>query len=334
MSDTAPWQINPCTVSERILPSEKVATMGSCFAQHIAKHIAASGLHYYITEKAPEDLEAAEAQRRNYGVFSARYGNMYTVRQALQLFQRAFGIFEPHERVWSRGSSYVDPFRPQIEPNGFASSDAVIAATEAHLACVREMFLNANWIVFTLGLTEAWRSKVDGAIYPSAPGVAGGSFDSNTHEFINFTVDQVRSDLSQLINEVGSINPGVKFLLTVSPVPLIATYENRHVLVSTTASKAILRVVADEATRTFKNVWYFPSFEIITSPAAGNNYFEDDLRGVRSIGVAHVMRAFTESFLAPPSDKELFPPDKPVCAIQLKSDIVCDEEAITKDAVE
>ena len=67
------------------------------------------------------------------------------MRQALQLFQRAFGSFHPQETAWARGGRFVEAFRPQIEPDGFASAAEVAAEAERHLARVRDVFANADW---------------------------------------------------------------------------------------------------------------------------------------------------------------------------------------------
>ena len=92
------------------------------------------------------------------------------------------------------------------------------------------------------------------------------------------------------------MNPGVRVLLTVSPVPLIATFEDRHVLVSTTYSKSVLRVAAQAACDGSDRVDYFPSYEIITGSPTGGMYFEEDSREVNSIGVAHAMRSFVAAY--------------------------------------
>jgi hypothetical protein len=97
----------------------------------------------------------------------------------------------------------------------------------------------------------------------------------------------------------------VKIILTVSPVALIATFEDRHVLVSNTLSKAALRVVADEVSRACENVVYFPSYEMITGPHVRSAYLDDDLREVRPEGVASVMSVFTRHYLNAPQDAEL-----------------------------
>lgn len=326
-------QLDPMVGGALIRHGEAVVTMGSCFAQHLSRHLASLGLRYHIPEMPPVGMTPAEAQARNFGVFSARYGNVYTVRQAVQLFDRAFGRFQPVDAVWeapSRGpTGYVDAFRPQIEPAPLGSPGAVRAAAEEHLAAVRRVFLEADWLVFTLGLTEAWRSRLDGAVYPTAPGVAGGDFDPERYEFVNFTAAEVRADLEALLERLASVNLACRVILTVSPVPLIATYEPRHVLVSTTVSKSILRVVADEVERAHAHVHYFPSFEIITSAVHEGRYWEDDLRQVADIGVSHVMRVFTRHFLT--ADQEVAPARveaTPVAARASLPQIVCDEEVI------
>jgi len=164
-----------------------------------------------------------------------------------------------------------------------------------------------------------------------APGVAGGAFDTERYEFINFTAQQVTDDLVELIQRIRGVNPGVRILLTVSPVPLIATYEKRHVWVSTTYSKAALRVAADEAERRFEEVIYFPSYEIITSPAAGGKYYADDLRQVTDLGVKHVMRVFGKHFLPVGAENQVGSTPAVVSTSYPPLDeasVVCDEEVI------
>lgn len=327
-----PGQIDPVVSSKRILPQQKVATMGSCFAQHLAKHIQSSGLNYYVAERAPTGMASQVAKQRNYGVFSARYGNVYTVRQAVQLFDRAFCAFSPVDDAWAKDGGYVDAFRPQIEPEAFTSVEAVRESALEHLQHVREVFTECDWFVFTLGLTEAWRSRLDGAIYPLAPGVSGGDFDPAKYEFVNFSAQEVQEDLVLLIEKLQQVNPNAQVLLTVSPVPLIATYEKRHAWVSTTFSKAALRVAADVAERRFDHVIYFPSYEIITSPAAGGNYYADDLRQIKEVGVKHVMRMFSKHFIGEDVPGTSFNVGSQVITMpnSKDEDIVCDEEVIER----
>lgn len=275
----------------------RIGTAGSCFAQHIARRLAASGHTYLITE-AGEDLDAAERAHRNYGVYSARYGNIYTPRQLLQLFERAHGTFTPGDVAWQREDGrFVDPFRPEIEPAGFDSIDALAAAREEHFAAVRALFRNVDVLIFTLGLTEAWQAIDDSAVFPLCPMVVSGTVSPARYAPVNFSHDEVLHDLTQFLALLRTVQPTAKVLLTVSPVPLIATFENRHVLESTMASKAILRSAADAVCRTDPLVSYFPSYEIVANPFFAASYFDaDDCRSVLPIGVDHVMRVFLQHY--------------------------------------
>ncbi len=277
---------------------DKIITAGSCFAQHIARVLSEAKFTHLIAEKPHAMVPPDVAKAHNYGMFSARYGNVYTARQLRQLFQRAYGNFEPKAEGWKMpdGSGVVDPFRPQIQPGGFRSQEELNQDRKQHLAAVRYALENANVLVFTLGLTECWADVEDGAVYPVAPGVAGGSYDPKTTEFKNFDEVETYRDLQAALAFARKKNPKLKIILTVSPVPLNATFEDRHVAVSTTWSKAVLRIAAEKATKKFQNCVYFPSYEIITSPQTRSRYYDEDRREVLEEGVSHVMELFFKHF--------------------------------------
>lgn len=323
----------------RIQTSDKVATAGSCFAQHISRTLHHAGHTLLQTEPAHPVIPPDIALRNNYGIFSARYGNIYTPRQLLQLISRAFGEFKPQEPAWRRkDGAWIDPFRPQIQPCGFLSLLELELDRERHLACVRNMFETLDVLIFTLGLTECWAARADGAAFPLCPGVAGGAFSDERYEFINFDVADVVADMLAALNRLWQINPMARIILTVSPVPLVATAEPRHVLVSTVYSKSVLRVAAEIICKKHKNVVYFPSYEIITGPHGKGRYYAPDLRSVTEAGVSHVMRVFMRHFTecnmenlplsAPPLQTE---PSNGLPSIQKAVDAVCDELALDQD---
>lgn len=276
----------------RLSRADKVATAGSCFAQHIARHLAASGFHYLVTETAHPIVPAGAAKAAGYGLFTARYGNIYTTLQLEQLIDRAYDRFAPAEDVWIDGDGVRDPFRPNVQPGGFASETEMRADRARHLGCVREAFETLDVMVFTLGLTEGWVSREDGAAFPLCPGVAGGTFDPARHAFRNLRVGEVRAQLGRFVDRLRQVNPAARVILTVSPVPLVATASGDHVLAATTYSKAALRAAAQEAAEDLADVFYFPSYEIVTGPQTRGRFFAEDLREVTEEGVAHVMATF------------------------------------------
>jgi hypothetical protein len=319
-------------ISTRIERSTRVATAGSCFAQHVARAMQSDGLNYYVAEPAPEGMTASQAEAQTYGLFSERYGNIYTSRQLLQLMKRAYGEFSPIETAWPVDGGFVDPFRPNIG-EVFSSRSEVAASRDAHLGKVREMFETLDVFIFTMGLTETWVDQRDGAAFPVAPGAVTSQLDPAPYGFVNLDYPAVKQDMIEFIERLGARNPSADIILTVSPVPLIATYEETDVLSATTYSKSVLRAVAGDLATAFETVSYFPSYEIITGGYNRGRYFEDDLRSVRPEGVNHVMRVFRDRLVlgADKASPDIVEVDEDYEAeYQRKLDIVCDEEMLTR----
>jgi len=333
VSALPPFALDPLVHTPfKITREDKVATAGSCFAQEIAHRLQQSGYQYYLAEQPPAGMSDSEAERRNYSMYSCRYGNIYTTAQLLQLIRRAYGDFRPDLDFWTREDGrFVDPFRPRIEPDGYATLEELHADRERHLAAVRRMIETMDVFVFTFGHTETWRHKQDGAILQLAPGVAGGAWDPNVYEFYNMTVGEVIRDFLMAVDRIRAVNPKVRIVLSVSPVGIIATYENRHVLESNCAIKSILRAAADEVVRSRPDIAYFPSYDLVTASPNVARFYGDDTRKINAFGIDRTMKMFFDHFAAdeapPDSAVELFKLD---IAAEAKSNskVICDEEAI------
>jgi hypothetical protein len=308
-----------------ISPSDTIVTAGSCFAQHISNVLVRDGYNYFVSE--PEPL-TAEAENEGYGVYPARFGNIYSTSQLLQLIKRAFSDELDESCIWRRSDGrYIDGLRPNIQQSGFASPGGLLADRSAHLGAVRRMFEKADIFVFTLGLTETWRDPITDLVVPFAPGAVKCEADQ-TFSFHNNSVANCVEDFDTVIAFLKNINPALKILLTVSPVPLIATYENQHVLVSNTISKSILRVSANEISKKYDFVEYFPSFEIICGSQASPNFYEADLREPTREGVDYVMQLFRKHFLAPPAHRSERSNELKKKYLASLQHVICDEEIL------
>lgn len=303
--------------------ADRVATAGSCFAQHIGNNLARRGAAFMDMEPAPPLFGSpTEAREWGYGVFSCRYGNLYTTRQLLQLFDEAHGNRIPDERVWQKNGRFFDALRPSVDPVGQDSAETVLKLRERHLDAVRQMFADLDLFVFTLGLTEGWELKSDGTMFAVAPGTIAGEHDPDRYAFRNLRQAEVKSDLVEFWQRLKQVNPGARMLLTVSPVPLAATATQNHVLVATTYSKAVLRSVAGEVSEDFEDIHYFPSYEIVSSHPSRGMFFDPDLRNVNQFGVDYVMQHFFSGDLA-----HEFGGNAPAPAAE-EMDLICDEEKL------
>ncbi|MEV7320214.1 GSCFA domain-containing protein [Streptomyces sp. NPDC093970] len=281
---------------------DPVLTAGSCFARHIGRALLDAGMNWRDAEPAPPGLTEAERTARHYGVFSFRTGNIYTAAALRQWLSWAYGETTPPDETWTEDGRFFDPYRPAVEPTGQESAEAVLAAREATFAAMRGALAEARCLIFTLGLTEAWENRADGTVYPVCPGTVRGTFDTGAHAFRNFTFGEVYRDLSAAVELARTANPGLRVLLTVSPVPLTATATGGHALTATTYSKSVLRAVAGQLAEEHDHVDYFPAYEIITGFPFKAAFFEPNLRSVTPEGVAFVMRRFFGALARRPAE--------------------------------
>ena len=285
-----------------IAQTDRIVTAGSCFAQHIARKLKERGYNYCDYEEAPNFFPVSKRKSYNYGVYSARYCNIYTTRQLLQTIQRALGERDYEGKVWTKGKGFVDPFRPVVEPVPFETAEEMFSARASHYRAVQRVIEDSDIMVFTLGLTEAWIDKENGDVYPMCPGTQGGVFDPDRHVFANFGFMEVYEDLKRAMEILKSVNPGLRFLFTVSPVPLTATASQQHVLPATIYSKSVLRSVAGQMYQDHDYVDYFPSYEVVASHPFAGFAFEPNKREVNSKGVDFVMQHFFSEHVLSSSD--------------------------------
>jgi hypothetical protein len=305
-SNTKPYQRWSSAVADRyftdvdwtlekrfeITKTDKIISLGSCFAQHIARSLLNEGYNYLFADEC--------LQQSTGRTFSARYGNVYSIRQARQLLERAFSLAEyplSSESWRSHAGRIIDPFRPNEFPDGFDTEHEMLQERERHLTNVRNVFSRADIVIFTLGLTETWLDTKSGAALPVAPGVYGGPWPSANHQFVNFSFRECDDDLRSFLAILQRINPSIRVILTVSPVSLVATMENQSVAISTCHSKSVLRAVAGEVSKEQPAVYYYPSYDMATCTVAAAYSFEHDARTVTPNAVSHIMTSFIRRFV-------------------------------------
>lgn len=311
----------------KIGKEQKVVTFGSCFAQHIGKALMKRDFKWLSTETPPWGLSETSEKEFNYNIFSARTGNIYTTTLLKQWTDWALDAKPVPDEVWEKDGRFFDPFRPTVEPNGFASAQEAQQSLRQTISSFRSAIEEANFFVFTLGLTESWVNVERNYEYPMCPGTAAGTFDETSHKFVNLNFQQILNALSQSMEAMQSINPKLKFILTVSPVPLTATKSAQHVLVATMASKSILRAVADQLAKNRSYVDYFPSYEIINSPVYRGSFFEPNQRSVNPHGVGLVMDMFFKCLVEKFGD--YFDTQNPVgSSAKSAEDEVCEEQLL------
>lgn len=267
-----------------------VVSAGSCFASEIAYALQREGLNYVVTEPNTEGRLTTDSQQNVVSDSSAAWGDIFNTPSFRQLLEYSFGLRRLPRIVWQLGDHFLDPFREGVK---FTSIDEYEANYEQHISAARAAFEQAEAFIITLGLNEVWYFKMDNSVFSRSPWRIAPSFV----EHKTLSVAENVAELQLMLDILRTRNPRVKVIVTVSPVPLHATFlhETYHVVEANLHSKSVLRVAAQEFVEKNSEVYYFPSFELVTY--GFENPWSDDQRHVDPKVVQRVMEMFRQMFV-------------------------------------
>jgi hypothetical protein len=279
-----------------------MGSAGSCFAFEISYYLQAHGFNYVVTEQAhrPADGVAIDSPEEAgpYQQFSSSWGILFNTPSFRQIAEVAFGkrrLPKILARRFAKGSPdkpfYIDPFREGVF---FLSPEAYEKDYDLHIEASRQALMKAKVFVLTLGLNECWEFIKDGSVVSRNP---------HTDVFYRLlrhktlTVEENIANIQGFIDIVREHNPDFQVILSVSPIPFLATgrAEECHVVTANGHSKAVLRVAAEEIVRKNKGVYYFPSYEMVTTCI--QSPWDIDQRHVTKQAVARVMDLFNAMFV-------------------------------------
>ena len=276
-----------------------IASAGSCFAFEIAYELQRKGFSYLVCEKGHQPEvgvhEDDHDPNRKFEKFSASYGILFNTASFKQLAERAFGLKEFSKLLIEFKNEthqfYMDPYRENVyfkDPQSFEKN------YDAHTNAIKNVFLNAKVFVMTIGLNEAWEYLPDKAYISRNP--SSQKLKSFLKQKV-FSLQENINNLQSFIDIVKSHNPHIEFIISLSPVPLIATFQSdtQHVIAANAHSKAMLRVAIQEIVNANQNVHYLPSYEMVTTVLP--DPWEADKRHVKRDAVQKIMTMFDEIFV-------------------------------------
>jgi hypothetical protein len=275
-----------------ITPRTLIGSAGSCFALRIAHQLQAWGYNYVIEEDdLPPDIPLERLSTTSFRMAPARWGTLFNAPSMRQMVERAYGLWQPDPIVVNYGGRFLDPFRSI--PALYRDVEGYVADFEKHNQALRRALDSCEVFILTLGLTEAWRFAHNGDFTSIAPAHIDPAL-VRPHEL---TVEENVVELERLYEVYARHRPGIKLIVSVSPVPLNKTFSTRqHVVAANALSKATLRVAAEIFCRNHRrDVHYFPSYEVVTYGT--RNAWEADMRHVSAEAVSRVMTLFRAMFL-------------------------------------
>jgi hypothetical protein len=263
-----------------IRKDSKIFTIGSCFALNIEKNLLKLGIRP-ISREVDSELGAERIK--------------YTVRSILQDVQAAFDETRWMDSVYEDGENFsVLNFSPSVSKRQLSKEQAadMVGRYYRNLRRIQE----AEVVIITLGLVESWFDRARGVSLNVAPTVKLRTDHPGRFELHVLSYDDVLADLKRLMALVHEVS-GANILVTVSPVPLMATFRGQDCLQANMYSKCVQRAAVEAVCMELPYVSYFPSFEMVMLTERKEAWQKRDYRHVSSPMVGRVMRAVLSSYL-------------------------------------
>jgi hypothetical protein len=151
---------------------------------------------------------------------------------------------------------------------------------------------NADVLVVTLGLIETWRDETTGIWQNAPPTYYMARAEPERFTLSCTTVAENLAALEEIRAIASRARPGIKIIVTVSPVPLETTFSGVDVFTANLLSKSVLRAAAGEFAAAHGDVDYFPAYEMVAGSTRTAAYAKD-FSHVRD----GIVRAVTGKFL-------------------------------------
>jgi tetratricopeptide (TPR) repeat protein len=181
---------------------------------------------------------------------------------------RRYGVLAEHvEQAEEINSTYANRYLMEWIAHGETDKTKNLAASfgEKYRARVAQLLVQSDIFVLSLGVAPCFFDRTTGEFAPTQGTNLHTSLLIKKYEFRTTSVSENLENLNEIVKIVRQINPKMQIILTVSPVPLKATFERPSAIVADCISKSTLRVTAHEfmSSDAGAGVIYWPSFEIV-----------------------------------------------------------------------
>ncbi len=274
------------------LQRKPVFAIGSCFAQEVQTALGALGFLCVSLLKPDHEELFLEKVGSNYAPGHQHFLHRFNPASFMQEIDRIFD----DEHPLNHGSLLVETRHGYLDCHyrtqfAVGSWEEALRRRQIIRAQMKEI-TTCGVFIMTLGFTESWFDHRAGLYLNSPPPLS--SVDDR-YEFGVLSTQDSKTMVEKAIATVRKNVSGIRFVLTVSPIPLEVTLSGRDVGVANSRSKSTLVAAANEIMSESDDVDYFPSYEIATLSRRDAVWAEDG-RHVRSAVVGEIMNHFVNSY--------------------------------------
>ncbi len=150
-----------------------------------------------------------------------------------------------------------------------------------------EFLKNTDFLFITFGTARVYEYKKTKQIVSNCHKIPANEFD---HKLLS--TNQIVEIYERLIKRLTEINKNIKIVFTVSPI--------RHWKDGATGnliSKSILIVSIHQLLEKFKNISYFPAYEIMMDDLRDYRFYEADMIHLNDVAVEYIWKIFSDTYM-------------------------------------
>lgn len=243
--------------------AQSVMCMGSCFADHIGELL----------------------KRHKFSVSINPYGvlfNPLSIADSLQRMLHPKPVTEDtlfyHGDCWS---SYAFHSRFSHPDKNCCLRKIQQGIDESH-----NFLQHADYLFITLGSNVVYRLKSSGEVVANCHKRPAVEFEKQA-----LSVEEMEKPFESLLTDIRKIRPGIRIILTVSPVRYI-----KNDFTENSYSKACLRILVHELCQKHEWVSYFPAYEILMDDLRDYRFYAADRVHPSEEAIAYIWDYFSETY--------------------------------------
>ena len=242
--------------------STQITAFGSCFAANISN---------WLSERNFRVLNKADDATRAYVV---------TMGEGMV---NSFVIRQQFEWAWEN-RVFDQPLWHGYKAEEFGYDEKIRLDT-------KRIFDETEVFILTFGLSEVWYDEPTGNVFWRT--IPKEVYDPARHKFRLSTVQENSDNIRAIYDLIRKNRPDAKIIVTLSPVPLVATFRDVSCITANSVSKATLRVAVDQVVTDVRDeghMFYWPSYELVADVFCSP--YKSDRRHVRPVVLNYIMRLF------------------------------------------
>lgn len=242
--------------------SDKIFTIGSCFAENIADYL----------------------NDRKIKILSNPFGVLYNPISIENAFKLLIGKIELEESDLIYNQHEWHSFYHHSDFSSHIKENLISKIKQTNLEALN-FLKESELLTITLGTSFIYKFFETKKVVSNCHKIPQKEFEKR-----RMTIEEIIKSLNTTIEIIREKNSGIKIVFTVSPV--------RHWkdgAVENQRSKALLILAIEQILKFNTNVYYFPSYEIMIDDLRDYRFYKNDLLHPNELGVEYIANKFIES---------------------------------------